>query len=299
MLRRILNNLSDILFWQILPFKLKLRKNQLVLVCPRGIGDTFLVCSLIESIKKTNPGNEILIVCKKSHKGVINLFAHHFNDVFIINKFPETTIGLTDKRILVAHPAYSERGLLNVLGYKQINLFDLYKIMFSLPSDVDMTRAIIPATAKEAAIAEFKSLKLSVGKTVIIAPEAVSLDIIDMDFWVKLSRELLRNGWQVCTNAMNSQNIIPGTTKISFDLDEAIAFAELAGWVICMRSGLCDLLSLTKNTKLTVIYPNKKWYNGTIFDGSSLIGMGLTKTAQEVVYKKDDSMRIIEYIMRS
>jgi hypothetical protein len=80
------------------------------------------------------------------------------------------------------------------------------------------------------------------------------------------------------------------------DLGEIIPISELAGTVISVRNGLCDLLSTAKSN-LIVLYPNKKWFGGSIYQGSSLLKMGISRSAKEIIYKSGAKSKSVEEVL--
>jgi hypothetical protein len=120
--------------------------------------------------------------------------------------------------------------------------------------------------------------------------------MIDLKFWVRLSKTLAKSGWLVCSICQNSHNYIEGTIKVDFSLAEAIPFSEEAGCVISSRSGICDLLAFSK-TNLKIVYPDEHWYGGKLIDWSSVVKMGFNNSTEEYVYKNDGNL--IKEIMKN
>ena len=82
-----------------------------------------------------------------------------------------------------------------------------------------------------------------------------------------------------------------------FPLDEAIPLSEKAGWMISMRSGLCDLIS-SANCVLTVLYYRTNFPKGIRYSNCSLKKMGLRKNVLEYEYGLEENLeKLVERIV--
>jgi hypothetical protein len=133
-------------------------------------------------------------------------------------------------------------------------------------------------------------------KTVILAPDAVSTAVIPDKFWLELAVALSKNGYKILFNKRTTSSTFHGYECLDCDLGEIIPISELAGTVISVRNGLCDLLSTAKSN-LIVLYPNKKWFGGSIYQGSSLLKMGISRSAKEIIYKSGAKSKSVEEVL--
>jgi hypothetical protein len=160
-----------------------------------------------------------------------------------------------------------------------LHLLDLYRRLFRLPTGAPLLRPTVPPSAYDEALRRFRHQGLPAGRTVLLAPAAASIKTHPQAFWQALVRDLRKAGWTVAMNTPVAADPLEGTVPLAFPLREAIPMAELAGWVVSSRSGLCDLLS-TARCRLTVVYPrtDSPWSPLQAF---SLVGMGLSTEAEE------------------
>lgn len=253
------------------------------LISPYGIGDTYLLCALSRQLLAAG-GDAVSLLARPSHLDVGRLFPDGIARVTALDEAdlpflrswrrqgpPRTGIPL------VAHPhhlALADGPL------PHLHLLDLYRRMLRLPPEAPLLRPTLPSTAWEEAHRRFRHLGLPAGRTVLLAPGATSIKTHPQAFWQGLVRDLRKAGWTVALNASVAALPLEGTVPLAFPLREAIPMAELAGWVVSSRSGLCDLLS-TARCRLTVIYPrtDSPWSPLQAF---SLVSMGLSTDAEEL-----------------
>jgi hypothetical protein len=197
-------------------------------------------------------------------------------------------------------PFYShfiDNDLVNLIGYNNFTLLDCYKVIFRLNMHSCLSNPLRPSENEFKKAEEvFLKNKLSKLKTVILAPEAKSTSVINKNFWIDLSKELNNNGFIPVGNSINHKNNIQGIQTLNLPLEIIRAFAELSGFVVSIRNGLCDLLS-DVNISLVVIYPDAVWYGGKLIDGTSLKSMNISKSAIEYEIKENNSKKIINDII--
>jgi len=259
------------------------------LVCPYGIGDTYLVCALARGLLHRRGGDKVVLLTRAWHQEMAALFPDDITrSVLLQEAHLRTFQALRYRRPLqpgepvVAHPwsHATQPGIPDHLA-PRLSLLDRYRHLFQLPQDTPLTRPHIPQAAYDSARTRMHAVGLPEGRTVLLAPEAVSLDMLPHAFWQHLVRTLRKAGWAVAMNrpGRGPAMVLEGVVPLSFPLQEAIPLAELAGWVISSRSGLCDLLS-SADCRFSVLYPksNRPWSPLQEF---GLIGMGLSDRVEE------------------
>lgn len=93
------------------------------------------------------------------------------------------------------------------------------------------------------------------GKTVILTPVAHSVSNLDLDFYERLAKRLKEYGYQVFTNlSSDKEKEIRGTKRLVCGLERIVEIAEYCGYLIGVRNGLMDLVSLS-NCKIVALYP--------------------------------------------
>lgn len=267
------------------------------IVCPAGIGDTYFICGLAQEFINKHEGAAFVVVVKKHHEEIPKLFPS-VTRIIAVESIPVSAI-MKFSSFKKGQPIYGHFGdtsIMYLLGVKDIHLLDLYRALLRLPATANLSK---PRYSTSKALDNVKSLfsekNLQVNKTLILAPKANSANEIDGIFWESVANRAIKLGWSVCTNTTNDEKAIKGTIPLNFTLEEAIAISELAGWVISIRSGFCDLISSAK-TRLTIIYPEQNWYGGTVQSCSSLLDMKLSDSAEEYVFNFENYIDIIDSI---
>ena len=276
-----------------LALRAQLRENELGLLCPCGIGDTYFACALAAEISRANNNLPIVAVVKQNHRDIPQLFPDSIARIVtyqsrqIVNSVAWSR-NLAPGKLFFAHPSVKLAGNscdLDIIGYKKLNLLDLYKFAFQLDIAAPLSSPKVPEDNIDAARQRINDYGLPLGQTVILAPDSNTTpnfsDLKAYDFWQLLSQQLLDCGYTVVALTNKSRDFLPQIPRVDFPLIEAIPFAEMCGWVIASRSGLCDLLATAK-TKLTILYPDCPWYSGTVYSCSSLSLMGLSKSVTEI-----------------
>jgi hypothetical protein len=249
-----------------------------VLISPYSIGDTYLLCALAKHLLLENGGAGVTLLLRASHMDVAELFPED-----IAQKLPlhekhlywfrraRSPLPLQPGIPIVAHPRNHEAFSADPRKWKRTeSMLNQYLNFFHLPLNTPLSKPVVSSVAYFKAKERLHVLGLPEQRTVILAPDAVSVKTLPPSFWHIMSHELRRSGWSVCFNSSGT----------SYPLSEAIPVAELAGWVISMRSGLCDLIS-TANCRLSVIYPEKTNSVLSPLEEYSLKNQGLPSTVEE------------------
>jgi len=288
------------IIWKIILRKFKITSSQgWKIIMPHGIGDTYLVCALANSILEEKGGSCFTAIVKESHADIPKMFPS-ISTILVYDKLNLKRINKLSKLKkgypFIGHPWH--HGLGYVIGYKGLTLLDGHRILFQLSERAELSLPVIKDEWKKNALQRFKNYGLIQGKTVILVPEAVTLPVMDKAIWETIARLLKEKGYIVAVNVpCEGINSIQETIPIWFPLGEAIPMAELAGWVIALRSGFCDLIAAA-NCRLDVIYPPHKTLQGTDYDMFSLLKMGLSTTAREHIVTEDsDITAVIKQIL--
>lgn len=200
--------------------------------------------------------------------------------------------------ILHYHPMelYYDEYLGYLRNYRGLNFYD----MMSLLVFEGISKKSEPKREKfseENIERIFRKYKLKAGKTVLLAPYANSLNGISIEFWEQLVVSLNERGYSVCTNSFGlNEPPIKGTCGVAVSYNDLIEFAERAGTIICLRSGLCDIVSSAKCRKI-ILYPQQDLYSimgglGSSFEYFSLNKMGLCDDAIELEMPCEDASKI-------
>ena len=189
--------------------------------------------------------------------------------------------------VLHYHPMEMYYGILGYArNYKSLNF---YRMMDAFVFDgIAKEDLNIPHFEDDEAYINsiFEEKKLIKGKTVLISPYANSLNGLPVRFWEYLVKQLNKMGYTVCTNSSGFREPpIKGSTPIFVPYKYLQPFLETAGYSICLRSGLCDIISEIPHRR-TVIYLKQDLYPlmgglGSSYEYFSLNAMGLCNDANE------------------
>lgn len=240
-----------------------------------GIGDTYLACAFMPYLLERGDKVTVLLT-KPGQQFIPRLFSPDINvvtgaslELGLIEEFGQYGKG----HPIILHPMHVvNRILISILGYKQFNLTDTYKIMMGI--DLRLPPKA-PAFASDPAVDEevselFARLQLPEGKTVLICPKAVTINEVADSFWKTLADKLAAQG--LTPVFMNSAAGLPDYPTIEFPLYAARAFCNRAGRVVGLRSGFCDLIATT-TARLAVLYPNLRWLDDTLEVSTGLQAM--------------------------
>lgn len=273
---------------------------QKIFVCPLIVlGDAYVGISCMrEYIKLNNITKYVLVLIDKACSKIASLFG--FNSCVYsvtreeMNEFVQYAVfsNMADKRILILNHRHPYTCRIGEIGnYKNINFMDHFRYsIFNLPEG---SMPEVPSSIRDSEESKryveqlFNKNGLVKGKTVIIFPYAKTAAKLDESFWIKLAMQLKEQEYKVCTNSSGeSEPAIPGTIPLFFDIRYALETVEAAGYVIGLRSGLCDVISTAKAKKI-IIYPDRYYGPDSFINFFSLNRMNLCDDAVELVWKND------------
>lgn len=278
-------NLKHFVSYQLLLANHGIDKNSMGLVLPYGLGDTYIICSLISDFIKLNKIQNLFLIVKPGHDEVIKLFNLSVKTVVVKNMsevihlcklFGQKKLG----NIYVAHPNYiKDSSLTSLIGYKGFNLADMYRAMLNIPLDSSLQ---LPRSPKKMSDSHFRKLGLVKHKSIILFPEANSIDAINSQIWESIADYYKKSGFFVFSSVSKSINVVKGTQSVNIPIANIREVASFGGYVIALRSGICEVMSTSK-AKMMVLYPDIDWYSGPFILGSSLVKMQLNTTVTEIV----------------
>jgi len=247
-------------------------KNKKYYVLKYGIGDTYLVSTLLPYIAGAEK-NIVLLIEKNNQRFIPAMFDEHVEVKQAVN-LPYSMIAEFGKRAtgqpVVLHSDWiSGLPLSNLLGYKNFTLIDGYKLMLGLEL------GLVPVTPKNDAILseEFVSQIAGYKNPILLCPQANSIATVEPEFWLELAKFLNNRSF---TPLFMNDSPSSEFASISFPLSESIPLCNQIKGIISLRSGFCDLISNCSTAKI-ILYPKIKWYSGSLIQGSGLNAMGLSK----------------------
>ena len=130
--------------------------------------------------------------------------------------------------------------LVAIKQWWKIDTFSNNKMCFS--------KEVINSTLKKV-----KEIELDLNKFVFIAPEANGAIKLSNEFWLKLSSQLQKKGYDVFVNTVNSSSLLGKTADLS--IAEAVYLASLAQDIVALRCGFAELLAFIPNLKsIKILY---------------------------------------------
>ena len=292
----------DEISWQDLRKTVDLQPDELGLICVHGIGDTYLTSALARHLAEQYRVAPV-VISSTTHCQVASLFPQGVRRVVSIDQIDPGVIQqhnpqqqLTGGSIFLAHPWFTNQELVHRLGLDGHTLLSMHLEHFGLSEQATPDTPVISPRVQEAARRRFEQFNLPVGKTAILAPATSSSPQADFP-WDVLAVELKRAGWCVCANSAKNDRPISGAIELDFPLEEAIPTLDLAGWLISMRSGFCDLVS-SSSCRMSLLYPKDGGWAGQFLAGSSLQCMGLRESVLEYkVQEATDRASLVRNIL--
>lgn len=113
---------------------------------------------------------------------------------------------------------------------------------------------------------------------ILVSPETLSNEPMDMVFWKELCLKLKSKGYQIFCSTVDFRNMIDGTQSIFLTHEESIELASHAKAIIGMRSGFIECLSQNSVPKF-VLYTNFPKRNGfkKLLSNKVLTGYSISK----------------------
>ena len=154
------------------------------------------------------------------------------------------------------HPLDKAPDLIRSYAGGTVAFSRMYLDMVGLPVAGTFGLPRVPEDVRGAARARFGKLGLPEGRTVILAPASRTLTPPPTAVWQALVARLRAGGWTVCQNLSAAERDagegLPDCVPLVCPLSELLPLAELAGWIVSARNGVCDVLS-TANARLTIL----------------------------------------------
>lgn len=223
--------------------------------CLSGIGDTVVVSSLGKHIKEMRGIQHLVLVCKQCHKDIFLMYDAFDECVAVSNE---------EARLIYKCNERYERtyGKNYIIG----NYNHLMKTRWNYNNRLDFFRTCtlqlppqcMPSEIKKEFILDTHFFELKTDNMVILAPYAVSCQMLPFEFWEKLVEKLLHLGFRVYTNISIQKNEkeIKGSIPLKLSLREIFSLGYEIRCMISMRSGLCDLMANNKELNHIIINPN-------------------------------------------
>lgn len=206
-----------------------------------GIGDTCLVAGLAQEFARRHrqPGGRVALIVRPGHRDV----AAAFPGIDVVIEIAEHDIpALVNPsrapqgqprpgEIFVAHPSVVHVRPDHCVAHGRMSDVAMYALILGLPPQTKLALPAISHENRELARAIASDQRIVVGRTAMIVPRANSWAPIPPEFFNTLSDRLRQQGWHVWVN-----------NPAALPLRAALAFAEIAGWVIGANCGYMQMV---------------------------------------------------------
>lgn len=270
-----------------------------LLVADWGIGDHYIVASFAEAVRR-HYGLRVWMA-GRAHLGFLGSIYPSVERYF---EWPTTRDAqqlsawtIHGGKVFYAH--FPKMELMRAVGYNGFHFLDAYRCRLGLPVGSNLTRPRQP-TAPEIteAIDLLRSRGLTPGRTIVCSIDArtTPTDGVDAVFWTALAAELRAAGLAVLVNSGPSTVVPAGLASASLELPLFRAVVQAAGGFCSVRSGLSDLACDLRCPQV-VVYPDVRYWSGSLLEGSTFGKFGLTKAPYEVVVRASEHVTEIQSIV--
>ncbi len=244
-----------------------------MIVCPAHMGDTLLIASLAMEYKQQNRLQRLIFVSTTLPEEILSLFPG-IDTVLMLEKEEMKSL----RFFMLAKKLWHQNRIRYAHGHEMI-YFD-YPSIFTRVDWTDPRLSFKESRLRIMELdktSEFSSLNIpnpdnknslieKYGMSVLLMPVSYSTDLISESFWEKLATAIRERGYDVYTNynGAERESVISGTTAFQSTFYEFAQMTEIFALFVGLRSGLCDLISLTGNGKLIVLYDEKTIPGNTI-----------------------------------
>jgi hypothetical protein len=274
-----------------------------LIIEPYSIGDVYHTLSLMEAFRRKHcrDGQKIHFICNPRCLPVANIFqnvdaATGLNCMpyeFQLEAFAVRYPLAPGFPVVTAPDMHADGWLGRLCSEGRINAIEAKKLILNIDFDQQLARPFKSEEQRKVAIQNAESQGLVKG-SVIIFNHANTVIPTHPDVYCCL-QEIYPGRVYYDHSVPNAQDI-PWALPLKIPLDQVCAFAEHAGSVVALRSGIVDLLSEAE-CNLFTIYPNVEMIPSSFPDRASvaksvfnfrLSNLGLRRTMSEHLLKVND-----------
>jgi len=228
-------------------------------------GDLYHACSLAEVFRETH-GRNLPIYLSISHPNqvqVTSLYPDCFVETVLVPEFPllygewepffkaRGGQSFGHDRPILLHPHVNEE----TLRVDRFNLqhrlpyIELYKHLLHVSAGSEPAPPAFDPTREAEARELCRRNGMAQGRAVVFFPYAQSFAVEALDHFAALAKRLQERGLQVFTSIAGPEQPAPGTQPITIPFGILREVAEHAGWIVAVRSGICDITSSARCKK--------------------------------------------------
>ncbi len=243
-----------------------------LLVDPYSIGDVYHTLSLVSAFRNRHctPDQKVHLICNKRCMPVAELFRnvercvgidcgpYEFHFEVFADRYP-----LAPGFPIILEPDMYSRGWLSrLLGAGRITPLEARKLILELDLDTPLGAPRWDDNARQKAQAQAREQGLT-PNSVLIFNHGQTTGPIDPEIFRVLVPHF---GENIFYDALKDGNgAVPWAKPLTIPLAQVPFYAELAGSVVAVRSGIVDLISTTP-IHLTTLYPNSSMINKVLPD---------------------------------
>ncbi len=270
-----------------------------LLVADWGIGDHYIVASFAEAVRR-HYGLRVWMA-GRAHLGFLGGIYPSVERYFEwpTNRDAQHLSSWTIEGGKVFYAHFPKMELMRAVGFNGFHFLDAYRCRLGLPASANPTRPRLPTGPEMTAAIDFlRSHGLTPGRTVVCSIDArtTPTDGVDAGFWTALANELRAAGLAVLVNSGPSTAIPAGLVSASIELSLFRAVVQAAGGFCSVRSGLSDLACDLRCPQV-VVYPDVRYWSGSLLEGTTFGKFGLTKAPYEVVVRAPEQATEIQAIV--
>ena len=217
----------------------------------RSIGDNLFIAGLVKAIKENKNVKKVYLILRKKHEIIAELFDSVDGSIVsdelvnVLEFFSLYTQTFRLKNYIYGYfHTDTEWNWIedHVLPDPYNNMIsDFAKYVLDLPLNSTLERVSLGSS------------DCNCKNAVVLMPHAITFRRLPKFFWEELAKELLLKGIDVYTNVKDdTEELIPGTQRLSMNIKDTAIFCESSLLTISLRSGMCDLLAMT-NSNLVVL----------------------------------------------
>lgn len=167
--------------------------------------------------------------------------------------------------------------------------------MISFGEEMEFTPLSL-ANDKDKAKGYFSVENMKKGRTVVLAPDSNTIVSIPRSFWRGLAIRFKKENFCVCTNlAKGDESPIEGTEGVYVPLEDFVDFCDASGYFVGSRSGICDLICMSK-CKKAIVY-NKSFRLNNVEKVFSFKRMNIGRNINEFHYEDEIPEILIEKVV--
>jgi hypothetical protein len=246
-------------------FKYFDKKYDDIYILSANSGEIYLTLTyLIDAfIKKNNSKNPLLVATKKYHIDIIKMLCPDIPYVYV----KKWKINITSDVFEIDNFRFFL--LFNLQHFKQVEMDiknnelgqnhyfkSILKKLGLSEKDISMRKMTVPLEDERSMLDKIAKIGLNINNFVFIAPEALSCNLLDDNFWVELINKFQEKGIDVFVNLADNDINLEGakdykTCDLTFS--EAFALAKRSKKIVSLRSGFTEFL-LQTDVPIDVLY---------------------------------------------